>query len=61
MTRPIGAEMRTLGIGLMACALAMLMAMVVGAIHPELWQSLLSYGLLFAGVFCFTAGVIRHH
>ncbi|TDT44266.1 hypothetical protein DES49_0367 [Halospina denitrificans] len=53
--------MRTLGLLLMLSALAMLMAMVVGTIDPELWQSLLSYGLLFAGVFCFTAGVIRNH
>ena len=51
--------MRSLGVLLMLTALVMLMAMVVGTMTPGLGASLLSYGLLFAGVFCFTAGVIR--
>lgn len=51
--------MRGLGLVFMIAALAMLMAMVVGTIAPGLMLSMLSYGLLFAGVFCFAAGVIR--
>jgi len=51
--------MRGLGLLLMITALAMLMAMVVGTIAPGLALSMLSYALLFAGVFCFAAGVMR--
>ena len=51
--------MRSLGVFLMLTALVLLMAMVVGTMIPGLGVSLLSYGLLFAGVYCFTAGVIR--
>ena len=51
--------MRGLGLVFMIAALAMLMAMVVGTIAPGLILSMLSYGFLFVGVFCFTAGVIR--
>ncbi len=43
----------------MILALALLLAMVVDVVPPGLLVSLASYGLLFAGVFCFTAGVIR--
>lgn len=53
-------NMRSLGVLLMAVALAMLMAMVVGVMSPGLGASFLSYGLLLAGVFCFSAGVMKH-
>lgn len=52
--------MRSLGLILMLAALALLMAMVVGVWAPGLILSLLSYALLFAGVFLFAAGVIRN-
>lgn len=51
--------MRSFGVLLMLIALVLLMAMVVGTIAPGLGASLLSYGLLLAGAFCFAAGVIR--
>ena len=51
--------MRTLGLIFMLAALAVLMAMVAGAWTPGLVLSLLSYCLLFVGVFLFAAGVIR--
>ena len=51
--------MRTAGALIMLAALALLMAMVVGAIEPGLVLSFLSYALLFVGVFLFAAGVIR--
>ena len=51
--------MRVIGVLLMLVALAPLLAMVSGGLAPSLVLSLVAYGLLFAGVFCFTAGVIR--
>lgn len=52
--------MRITGALLMLVALAPLLAMVSGGLAPSLVFSLLAYGLLFAGVFCFTAGVLRN-
>lgn len=52
--------MRGMGVVLMLAALASLLAMVAGALAPSLVVSLGAYGLLFAGVFCFTAGVVRN-
>ncbi|MDX1588052.1 MAG: hypothetical protein R3296_03875 [Oleiphilaceae bacterium] len=46
------------GVLLMLSGLGMLLAMVVGRWQPGLLLSLLSYGLLFAGVFCYATGVI---
>ena len=51
--------MKTLGLSCMVLAVSLLLAMVVGAFGSSLAVSLLSYGLMFVGVFCFTAGVIR--
>ncbi len=51
--------MRAIGILLMLSALAPLLAMVSGGLAPSVLLSLLAYGALFAGVFCYTAGVIR--
>lgn len=50
--------MRVLGVLLMLVALVLLMAMVVGTMAPGLATSLLSYGLMIVGVFCFAAGVM---
>ncbi|MFO7787678.1 MAG: hypothetical protein R6W87_07910 [Halospina sp.] len=44
----------------MVTALAPLLAMVSGGLEPSLVFSLVAYGMLFAGVFCFTAGVLRN-
>jgi hypothetical protein len=43
----------------MLSALAPLLAMVSGGLPPSVVLSLVAYGMLFAGVFCFTAGVLR--
>ncbi|MEQ6886397.1 hypothetical protein [Salicola sp. Rm-C-2C1-2] len=51
--------MRAVGLLLMLAALAPLLAMVSGGMAPSLVLSLLAYAVLFAGVFCFTAGVVR--
>lgn len=47
------------GVLLMLAGLGVLLAMVVGSTAPSLALSVLSYGILFVGVFCFTAGVMR--
>ncbi|WP_192497348.1 hypothetical protein [Halospina sp. K52047b] len=52
--------MRGIGVLLMFAALAPLLAMVSGGLEPSLGLSLVAYGTLFAGVFCFTAGVLRN-
>ena len=52
--------MRVIGVLLMLAALAPLLAMVSGGLAPSVVLSLVAYGLLFAGVFCFTAGVLRN-
>lgn len=43
----------------MLSGLGLLLSMVVGTTGTGLGLSLVSYGLLFAGVFCYTAGVLR--
>lgn len=47
------------GLVLMLSGLGLLLSMVVGTTGTGLGLSLVSYGLLFAGVFCYTAGVLR--
>ncbi len=51
--------MRGIGVLLMLAALAPLLAMVSGGLAPSVVLSLVAYAMLFAGVFCFTAGVLR--
>lgn len=48
-----------IGLTLMAVAMALLLAMVVSALPPGVVLCLISYAIIFAGVFCFAAGVLR--
>jgi len=52
---------RGLGLLFMLAGLAPLLAMVVGVFSASLALSIISYGLLFVGVFCFAAGVMRRY
>lgn len=51
--------MRGIGVLLMLVALAPLLAMVSSGLESSLLLSLGAYAMLLAGVFCFTAGVLR--